>query len=270
MWDSTQPNSYLFHPLGTTLTIADSFTVSFDIQINDLSCLPNEGLANLGVGLLNYNEATNSAFSRPDGITPNLFEFDYYPDDGEEDPDEQPEVAASLIDDVGDLTNYPDFFFIYDPVPMNYGTTYQVTLTHVAGEASMSAILTTNGQVYSTMPNAFPSPLNNFELDTVAVDNYEQDSGYDAYDMLGHGTVGNFVVTLPPLVRNVSCTVSNGVPQVQCGTYTGYNYRLERSTDLTAWTPIPPATIGSGNAITLSDPAPPAAYAFYRVRAQVP
>ena len=269
-WDSTQPNSYFYHPLGTTLTIDDCFTVSFDIQLNDLTCLPSEGLANIGIGLLNYNEATNSAFSRPDGITPNLFEFDYYPDDGVEDPDEQPEVAGSLIDDVGDLTIYPDFFFIYDPVPMNYGTTYQVTLTHAAGASSMSAIVMTNGQVYSTMPNVYPATLDNFALDTVAVDNYEQDSSYDAYDMFGHGTVGNFAVTLPPVVRNVSLTLSNGIPQVQCGTYTGYGYTLERSTDLMTWTPIPPATIADGNIIMLTDPTPPAANAFYRIRARVP
>jgi hypothetical protein len=269
-WDSTQTNSYFYHPLGTTLTLADSFTVSFDIQLNDLTCQPNPGLANLGIGLLNYDEATNSAFSRPDGFTPNLFEFDYYPDDGEEDPDEQPEVAGSLIDDVGGITNFPDFYFIYDPVPMNYGTTYQVTLTHVAGAASMSAIMTTNGQVYSTMPNAFPSSLDNFELDTVAIENYEQDSGYDAYDMLGHGTVGNFVVTLPPVVRNVSLTLSNGIPQVQCGTYNGYAYTLERSTDLVTWTRILPATIANGNIITLTDPTPPATNAFYQVLARIP
>jgi hypothetical protein len=120
------------------------------------------------------------------------------------------------------------------------------------------------------MPNAFPSSLDNFELDTVAIENYEQDSGYDAYDMLGHGTVGNFVVTLPPVVRNVSLTLSNGIPQVQCGTYNGYAYTLERSTDLVTWTRILPATIANGNIITLTDPTPPATNAFYQVLARIP
>ena len=84
-WDSSQPNSYFYHPLGTTLTLADTFTICFDIQLHDLQCLPNQGLANLAVGLFNFNDATNSGFSRPDGITPNLCEFDYYPDDGAHD-----------------------------------------------------------------------------------------------------------------------------------------------------------------------------------------
>jgi hypothetical protein len=269
-WDSTQPNSYFYHPLGTILTIADCFTISFDIQLSDLTCQTNQGLANIGVGLLNYDEATNSAFSRPDGITPNVFEFEYYPDDGEEDPTEQSEVAGSLIDDVGDLTNFPDFCFIYDPVPMNFGTTYHVTLTHQAGQPTLNALMTTNGQVFSTMPNVYPTPFDNFQLDTVAVENYEQDSGYDAYDMFGNGTVGNFVVTLPPVVRNVSLTLSNGIPQVQCGTYRGYAYALERSTDLATWMRLLPATIANGNIITLTDPTPPATNAFYRIRAQVP
>jgi hypothetical protein len=77
-------------------------------------------------------------------------------------------------------------------------------------------------------------------------------------------------VTLPPVARNVSLTLSNGIPQVQCGTYTGYAYTLERSTDLVTWTRLLPATMGSGNMITLADPTPPATRAFYQVLAQVP
>ena len=34
-WDSTQPNSYYYHPLGVTLTITDGFCVVFDLQVND-------------------------------------------------------------------------------------------------------------------------------------------------------------------------------------------------------------------------------------------
>jgi len=153
---------------------------------------------------------------------------------------------------------------------MNFGTTYHVTLTHQAGQPTLSALMTTNGQVYTTMPNFFPTPFDNFQLDTLAVENYEQDSSFDAYDLFGNGTIGNFVVTLPPVVRNMTFAQSNGVAQVQCGTYTGYNYTLERSTNLMTWTSIPPATIGSGNIITLSDPSPPASYAFYRVGATQP
>jgi hypothetical protein len=265
-WDSTQPNSYFYRPLGTTLTIADCFTVSFNIQLNDISyeTYPFYPM-NLALGLFNYNEATNSGFSRPDGTTPDIFEFDYFPDNGLG----QQNLSAVLADDTISATNDSDFYFIYDVLPMQPGVDYQVTLTHASGAADLSAVVYTNGAVYTMMPMAFSAPILGFNLDTLSISSYEEDATYPD-NLLAHGTVGNFVVTLPPVVRNLACTYSNGVAQVQCGTYTGYNYTLERSADLTTWTPIPPATIGSGNIITLSDSSPPSSYAFYRVRARVP
>jgi hypothetical protein len=266
-WDSTQPNSYFYHPLGTTLTIADSFTVCLDITLNDLQCQPNPGLANLGVGLLNYNEATNSGFSRPDGFTPNLCEFDYYPDDG---IDGNPEVTASLVDDVGGVTNFPDFYFIYDESPMNDSVTYHVVLSHPAGAAALYSTVYTNGQVYAVMGNAFFEGFSNFSLDTIAISSYEQDASYDAYDLLSHGTVGNFVVTFPGVSRNLIGTVNNGVFQVELGTYTNWTYALVRSTNLVSWSSVSAGVSGSGNAITLCDSNAPAGQAFYRVSASQP
>jgi len=266
-WDSTQPNSYFYHPLGTTLTIADSFTICFDIQLNDLQCQPNPGIANLGVGLFNYNDATNSGFSRPDGFTPDLFEFDYYPDDG---LDGNPEMAASLTDDVGGVTNYPDFYFIYNESPMNDSVTYHVVLSHMADEAALSSTVYTNGQVYATMGNAYFEGFTDFFLDTIAISSYEQDSSYDAYDLLAHGTVGNFVVTFPGVSRNLIGTINNGVFQVNLGTYTNWNYLLERSTNLLAWSAVTPCVSGTGQALTLCDTNAPATAAFYRVQANMP
>ena len=69
-WDSSQTNSYFYHPLGTTLIQADSFSLSFDIQLNSIEYTNFPALA---VGLFNYCDATNSAFSRPNATTPNLF-----------------------------------------------------------------------------------------------------------------------------------------------------------------------------------------------------
>src|SRR5579884_1475941 len=36
-WDSSQSNSYFYHPLGITLTTNSSFTFAFDIDVN--SCI---------------------------------------------------------------------------------------------------------------------------------------------------------------------------------------------------------------------------------------
>jgi hypothetical protein len=265
-WDSTQRNSYFYRPLGTTLTLADSFTVSFDIQLNDITFDSDPVFPmNLAVGLFNYNEATNSGFSRPDGSTPDLFEFDYFPDNGLG----QPNLSGLLTDMTVSATNEFDFYFIYDTLPMEPGTTYHVSVTHSAGATELSAIVYTNGQVYTTMPNAFPAPIVDFHLDTLSINSYQEDTTFPD-NLLAHGTVGNFSVMLPPVVRNLAGAFSNGVWQAQFGTYTNWNYTLDRSTNLMAWRNITAAVSGTGDIMALSDTSPPSGKAFYRVRALAP
>ena len=77
-------------------------------------------------------------------------------------------------------------------------------------------------------------------------------------------------MTLPPVVRNLAGALSNGVWQAQFGTYTGWTYTLERSTDLISWSAVSASASGTGNILTLSDTNPPAARAFYRVQANQP
>src|SRR5674476_1393784 len=36
-WDSSQTNSYFYHPLGATFTKADSFCVLFDLNLTDVN-----------------------------------------------------------------------------------------------------------------------------------------------------------------------------------------------------------------------------------------
>ncbi len=99
--------------------------------------------------------------------------------------------------------------------------------------------------------------------------NYQEDTSYPDL-LLSHGAVDNFVVTLPPVVRNLAGAFSNGVWQAQCGTYTNWLYTLERSTDLISWSDASASTNGNGNVVILSDTNAPVGKAFYRVRAGQP
>ena len=265
-WDSSQTNSYFYRPLGTTLGKADAFTVDFDIQLNSLQWNKTFQIA---VGLLNISDATDPGFSRPLGYSPNIFEFNYFPDSGDGFGD--PNIEASMTDSAA-ITNFPDFYFIYDTLPMEIGTNYHVTLTHTAGAGFISATVFTNGQVYTTMPLFYSGAIGDFQLDTISVSSYSgagQDPAY-AGSILAQGTVDNFVVTLPPVVRNVTGAFSNGLWQTQLGTYTGWFYTLERSTNLTSWSAVTPSVTGSGNTLTLSDTNAMTDKAFYRIHAQQP
>ena len=265
-WDSSQSNSYFYHPFGTTLGKADAFTVDFDIRLNDLEWTNTYQLA---VGLLKYSDATDPGFSRVNGFSPNIFEFDYFPDDGYGEPN----IEAAMTDDAA-ITNYPDFYFIYDTLPMNPGTTYHVTLTHAPGDATVTATVLTNGQIYTTMPivgNTFGEVIGDFALDTVAVINYSgagQDTNYPVGSILAHGTVDNFVVALPSPVRNLAGAFSNNVWQVQFSTYSNWLYTLQRSTDLISWSDASAPVAGSGDEMSLFDTNALANQALYRIRAQ--
>lgn len=259
-WDSSRPNSFFCHPLGTTLCIADSFTVSFDIQLDDIEWSNYPALA---VGLLNFSEATNSAFSRSAVTTPNLFEYDYYPDDGLG----QANVAATLADMTVSATNDHDFYFIFDYLPMNPATTYRITLTHTAGEPSLTATMSVGGTIYTKMPYTFSGPISDFRLDTVSINSYEDDFN----PLLAHGTVGNFVITLPAFGRNpIITSLGNGIPQLEFGTYTNWTYTLERSTNLVSWDNVSASMPGTGEVFELSDTNAPFARSYYRVAASRP
>ena len=66
-WDSTQPNSYFYHPLGGRLTRYDDFRFDFDLRLDDIASGVEPGKTGpmqLGIGFQNYAVATNANFLR--------------------------------------------------------------------------------------------------------------------------------------------------------------------------------------------------------------
>ena len=82
-WDSSQPNSYFYHPLGAQFTRYDDFSVEFDLRLNDIASGVEPGKTGpleIGFGFLNFAGATSTNFMRGAwGGAPNVAEFDYYP-----------------------------------------------------------------------------------------------------------------------------------------------------------------------------------------------
>jgi hypothetical protein len=264
-WDSSQCNSYFYHPLGTILAINDNFSLEFDLQLSGANATGMLGFE-LAVGLFNFSDATNSTFSRPLAAAPNLFEFDYFPDVGY-----GPSITATLSDTNVSATNTMDFCFAYDTLPMDSGVTYHVILTHVAGETNISGEVLTGGQIYTALPDVYAGPITDFRIDTVSVSSYS-DAG-DAYgdSIFAQGTVANLAVTLPPPpIQNLTGAFSNGVWQAQFCSQSNWLYTLQRTADFQGWTNAGPATPGNAATLFLQDANPPADKAFYRVSASRP
>jgi hypothetical protein len=259
-WDSSQTNSYFYKALGTILAKSDDFSLSFDFQLNDVAW---SGSTELSVGLFRFSDATNPVYSRPAANTPNLFEFDYFPDNGIG----QPATLATLTDTNVNSANRKDFYFVYDNQPLNTGIIFHVILTHAAGQTNISGQVFANGQLYTSLPNIFHAPISDFRIDTVSVTSYNN----PANPLLAHGTVDNFVITLPPPpVQNLSGTLTNGIWQAQFVSQSNWIYTLQRSTNLTSWDDIQASTSGNGTNLFLPDNDPPPDKSFYRVRVDRP
>lgn len=260
-WDSTQPNSLFYHPLGVTLTTNDSFCVQFDLQLTNATV---SGSGNeIAIGLLHFSDATNADFNRANSPLPDLFEFDYFPAfiyDGDSYP---ASVNATLKDS---QPGYAGFYVIYDNVTMDPAVTYRVVLIHRAGEGVITGAIYANGVVVSTLPLGYGSaPVGDFQLDTLSVNCFTDDGYGDS--VFAQGTVDNLAVASPLPVDNINSIAAG---QVQFASDTNWLYTLEQSADSQTWTPAAPVVFGNGTNLVLQATNAPAGECFYRVRADLP
>lgn len=256
-WDSSQPTSYFYRPLGRTLTQADGFHLEFDLQLADATAAGWS--SQLAIGLLRLADATSPDFNRSWGVCSNLLEFDYFP--------QTPQLKPSLDATVVDAAN--NFYFKFDDTrPLATNVTYHVALTHYAGARSITARISTGGQLYSTLPQRRDYGASwDFQLDALSITSYADDGLGDT--VLAHGTVDNVLFVTPLPVEQVQALADAPPFGVRFASATNWVYTLERTVNFTDWTDAVSAP-GTGGPLTLRDPAAPAAAAYYRVRADLP
>jgi len=279
-WDSTQPNSYFYHPLGVTVTRNDDFSIAFDLRLNDIASgveLGKTGPMELGFGLLNFASATSAGFRRGAyGSAPDVAEFDYYPDGHYTDPYYYAPATStpSFISGVDSYDYCPADLTPYDnELPTNEWI--HVTFTYTATNQTAVLILTTNSVPVGNLPplvldadNGF-ADSDDFRADTFSISSYS--SVGDDYDsILAHASVANITVTIPPPAQNLSGASSNGVWQVRFTDHLNWLYTLQRTTDFQSWINVSPAAAGNGTNLLLQDTNPPTDKSFYRVRADQP
>jgi hypothetical protein len=282
-WDSSQTNSYFYHPLGTILARDDDFTIEFDLRLNDILS-GNEpgktGPLEIGIGFFNLNDATNAGFGRGIyGGAPNIAEFDYFPagyyDFGGVFPVD-PTTTPTFISSSG-FSYAPTVYAPYAfEIPTNQWV--HVAMSYTASDQTITCALTTNGTLLVQLPDVVLTDTNtsgfadsdDFRADTFSISSYS--SVGDDYDsVLAHGVVANIAVTVPPPpAQNLAGAFGNGVWQVQFIDRTNWLYTLERSGDFQTWTDVSPVTAGLPANLFLQDTNPPGDKAFYRVRASRP
>ncbi len=268
-WDSSQTNSYLHRPLGTLLTRADDFSLSFDLTFTDYASgvTANKPYAfPAALGLLNLDNATNVNFSRGVGINAtygpkNLVEFDFFPAFDIF----QPTIAQTLV-----ATNNSSWLYNHDNLlDLTPGETFHVTMNYTAANRTLATTVTNNGVQYGTTQVIVVSTNFDFRCATFSISSYSDIR--DNASLLAHGTVDNLVVvTPPPPVQNFSGGFAGAAWLAQFTSRTNWLYTLDRTTNLLTWTAAAAAVPGNGGTLTLQDVNPPASGAAYRVRAQRP
>ncbi len=259
-WDSTQTNSYFYHPLGLTLTTNDSFCVQFDLRLSDATA-SNYG-NQLAIGLLHYSDATSPDFNRANSSTPNLFEFDYFPAFDFNGDSFSASINATLKDS---QPGYAGFYVVYDNVTLDSGVTYRIVLIHRAGEETITGGVYTNGVLISTLPLGYGSgPVGDFQLDTLSVNCFADDGYGDS--VLAHGTVDNLACASPlPLTRSAP---SPPEKFNSSATPTGSTRWSKPPISKRGRPPRPPLLATDEPRVKAANP--PAGNIFYHVRADLP
>jgi hypothetical protein len=282
-WDSAQPNSYLFHPLGTLLSRSDDFKIEFDLLLKDIVSGNEPGKTGgleLGIGLLNLTKATNTTFMRGVfGGAPSLVEFDYFPPGFFEFGGTTYDLAATTTPtfiSTNSSTYAPTLFAPYSfELPTN--TLMHVTLAYAASNQTLVTILTTNGSTMFHPPDVVLTDTNSsaftstddFLVDVFSINSYSS-TGDDYDSVLAHGTIDNVSLVFPHPVENLMGAYSNGLWQVQFLSRSNWVYALERSTNVLSWATVSAFATGNSSSLSLTDTNPPPTSAVYRVRAARP
>lgn len=255
-WDSSRTNSCFYHPLAATFTKADGFCVQFDLNLTDSVAT---GYFELAIGLCKFADVSSPTFSRANFASPNLAEFNYFPDGP---ASYGPSMDATLIDANNNL------FFAYDDSrPLANGVTYRVVLIHRAGESTLSGTIYTNGQVFTSLPDFRNYGADNFQLDTLTISSYTTTDDTYGDALLAHGTVDNLAFASPLPVDKLGTIAAGGI---QFRSDPNWLYTLEQSANFKTWSPAAPVVMGNGTNLVLQATNLPADNSFYRVRADLP
>jgi hypothetical protein len=270
-WDSSQTNSYFYHPLGTVLGRSDSFTITFDLTLHDLSVGVDPAKPYsfpLCIGLQNFTEASGTNFYRGNGhLSPDLAEFAFFGDSGY-----GPTIWPSFWSSNSALSYNGGTDFTILDLPL--GMRMHVTLHYSASNNLVSTTISTNGVPIGEI-NSFKlsSTFTDYRVNTFAVESYNDGAQVpnDGGSLLAHGTIHSMTVSMPPApVQNISLLFTNAQWQVRFMAVSNWTYYLDSSRNLTNWLQVASGATATNGLVDLNDTNTPGGVGFYRVRAQRP
>ena len=172
-WDSSQTNSYFYLPLGTIVARRDDFSFSFDLELSDVQAGINPAKTStfeLAAGFLNLVDATRTNFYRGNGhASPNLVEFDYFPDAGAISATVWPSIWST-----NSMLNY-NGSSDYTVMELPLETVMRVAMSYTASNRTLVTTILTNGLPVAS-PNAvqLSTAFTDFRVGAFAIERIAQ------------------------------------------------------------------------------------------------
>lgn len=267
-WDSSKSNSYCYLPLGMALNEADDFEMSFDLRIDSIQAgvTPGKPYAfELAVGLLNLSNATQATFVRGTAsASPNLVEFDYFPDTGF-----GATISPLIVSGTGQFI--PSFNF---PLEMDPGAWFTVTLRYTATHRVLSTTMTREGVAFGPIQDVtLKTGFTGFRVDAFSISSFSdagQAAGFSG-SILAEGLVDNVRLVLPePGIRDFHLIrIANGY-RLTFAANSGWRYVVERTVNFTTWETLGDALASEEGVFLFEDTSSAEPSGFYRIRAVKP
>lgn len=274
-WDSREPNSYFFLPLGSRISRHEDFGMAFTLQLEqiELGIDPEKTFTfPLAIGLINTTEATRDDFFRGTGIHETqgprgLVEWSYHPDSGF-----GATISSGLIS-VDNQWSVENTF----PLELRTGAVYEVEMSYHAEDKILRTNMTEDGIPFGPIKDAnletvFGGPEGGFteiNVDAFALINYsdaQQPSPEWDGSILAKGWVDNVTIHRSTTlnIQRIEWTEQsmNIVTQVT----PGWEYWLESTEDFIQWETRGYALADTQGTQSIADQGPKQTTNFYRIR----
>ena len=262
-WDSEQPNGFFHLPLPTTLTDVDDFEMWFDVTLESLGVGFDSGSIYayevLSVGFINRGMAFSEEFRRTNASrSPNILEFDYFPDTGFKDT-----VAIVAVDSESRYAN-PSHNF---PLTLATAVAHSVSIVYSAEDRTVRTTMTVAGEPFGTIKDVvLPTPdrFAGFSFDAFSISVYQDFTSWGW--MTATGTIDNVRLLLPdPPELELEVASAGDSLMVRFEALAGWRFQVQRSEDLGEWTDVGHPVIGVGQPVELAG-IRPNGEGFFRLR----
>ncbi len=264
-WDSSHPNSFFYLPLPFILTEKSDFSFSFDLVLDEVRAgisVEKPSTFEIAFGLFHQEHAFGPNYIRGTGRhTPNLVEWNYFPD---ADPI-TPTVTAAVI---SDLNQFVTDGFV-NQIEMLPRVLYHISAVFQTRDRILTLNMTADGQSFGQSAHVvLPKQFAGFTIDAFGITSYSDDGQPSPYagSIFAQGKLDNLELRITPVRPKIQMVrINSETSQVSFLAEPGEHYVIESSTDLNQWRELDTFTSDHFQRYIWMIPVQTGSICFYRI-----